>query len=96
MRERSHDHAKDASLRDYDDFVNRTAEAFANMSASRTVSSDDVANIIFEAATDGTKRLRYLVGNDSRGFIKARKELSDRDYITFMRLKCPSNKSGES
>ncbi len=81
------DHAKNASLTDYDDFVKRTNEAFTNMSAARTISSDDVAKVIFEAATDGTNRLRYLVGNDIRGFIKARRDLSDQDYIEFIRSK---------
>ncbi len=79
------DNAKDDSLVDYDDFAKQTSEAFASMSAARTISSDDVAKIIFDAATDGTNRLRYLVGNDTRGFIKARQELSDQDYIEFMR-----------
>jgi hypothetical protein len=55
------------------------------MTAARTTSSNDVAKIIYEAATDGTDRLRYLVGDDSRGFIKARQEMSDQDYVDFMR-----------
>ena len=79
------DNAKDSSLTDYSDFVLHTAEAFARMVASRTLSSDDVAQVIYEAATDGTDRLRYLVGNDSRGFIKARRELPEDDYVAFMR-----------
>jgi hypothetical protein len=83
-------HAKDASLKDYEDFVKRTNEAFA-MSAARTISSDDVAKAIFEAATDGTALLRHLVGNDTRGFIKARQELSDQDYIEFVRSQFPTN-----
>jgi hypothetical protein len=49
------------------------------------MSSDDVAGVIVEAATDGSDRLRYLIGDDSRGFIKARRELSEPDYIAFMR-----------
>jgi len=79
------DLAKDASLADYDDFVARTGESFARMTAARTTSSNDVAKIIYEAATDGTDRLRYPVGDDSRGFIKARQEMSDQDYVDFMR-----------
>jgi hypothetical protein len=35
--------------------------------------SDAVAQILYDAATDGTDQLRYLVGDDSRGFIKAGK-----------------------
>ncbi|MEJ1961336.1 MAG: SDR family oxidoreductase [Gammaproteobacteria bacterium] len=75
-----------APLADYDDFVTRTNVAFAAMSAARTISSEDVAKTIFEAATDGTDRLRYLVGNDTRGFIKARREMADdQGYVDFMR-----------
>jgi NAD(P)-dependent dehydrogenase (short-subunit alcohol dehydrogenase family) len=74
-----------ASIADYDEFVKSTNEAFAGMSAARTISSEDVAKVIFDAATDGTDRLRYLVGNDTRGFIKARRELDDQEYVNFMR-----------
>ena len=63
----------------------RTDEAFARMSAARMINSDDVARVIHDAATDGTDRLRYLVGDDARGFIKTRQEMSERDYVAFMR-----------
>jgi len=79
------DRAMDPSLTDYDDFVARTNEAFARMTAARTMSSEDIAKVIYDAATDGTERLRYLAGDDARGFIKARREMSDQDYINFMR-----------
>ena len=77
--------AKDASLTEYDDFVARANEAFARMTAARTIGAEDVAQVIHKAAADGTDRLRYLVGNDSRGFVKARREMPDQDYVTFMR-----------
>ena len=79
--------AKDPSLTDYDGFVARTNAAFARMTAARATSAEDVARVIHGAATDGTDRLRYLVGNDSRGFIAARREMSDQDYVDFMRSK---------
>jgi NAD(P)-dependent dehydrogenase (short-subunit alcohol dehydrogenase family) len=77
--------ATDASVRDYDDFVARTKEAFAKMTAARTTGADQVARVIYDAATDGTDRLRYLVGDDRRGFIKARQEKSEPEYVNFMR-----------
>ena len=55
------------------------------MSDARTTSADDVARVIHTAATDGTDRLRYLVGNDTRGFVKARQTLPDDEYVKFMR-----------
>jgi len=79
------DQARDASLADYDEFAKRTSEAFARMSAARMLSAEEVAKVIYSAATDGTDQLRYLVGNDTRGFIKARQEMCERDYLKFMR-----------
>ena len=73
-------------------FSERTAEQFAKevssrttMTAARATSADDVAQVIYSAATDGTDQLRYLIGDDSRGFIKARREMSHQDYVDFMR-----------
>jgi NAD(P)-dependent dehydrogenase (short-subunit alcohol dehydrogenase family) len=77
--------ALDPALTDYDAFVARTNRAFANMTAARSMTSDDVAEVIWAAATDGSDQLRYLVGDDSRGFVKARRELPDQDYVNFMR-----------
>ncbi len=54
-------------------------------SAALAVGADDVAAAIYGAATDGTDRLRYLVGDDARGFVRARMELPEDDYIRFMR-----------
>lgn len=86
----ANDIADDASLREYDNFVQRTSAAFAHMTAARTLSSEDVAQVIYQAATDGTDQLRYLVGDDTRGFVKARKTMSDEDYIAFMRSRFPA------
>lgn len=72
-------------IADYDRFIQSTHDAFATMRSAVAISSDDVAAVIVEAATDGSSRLRYLIGDDSRGFIKARRELSEQDYIAFMR-----------
>jgi NAD(P)-dependent dehydrogenase (short-subunit alcohol dehydrogenase family) len=74
---------------DYADFVARMRDAFAKMIAARTISADEVAHVIYEASTDGTDRLRYLVGDDSRGFIRAKQEMPDQDYVTFMRSHFP-------
>jgi short-subunit dehydrogenase len=73
----------------YDEFNKKTAAAFGRMVAGSVTSSDEVAQTIFEAATDGTDRLRYFVGNDARGFLKIRYgekgERAAEEYITAMR-----------
>ena len=79
------DLALDASLTDYDEFVARTNATFAAMMGAPMVSADDVGQLIWAAVTDGADRLRYLIGDDARGFVKARRELSDQAYVDFMR-----------
>ena len=74
-----------SGLKDYQPFIQRSTEAFSRMTAARLIDSDDVAKVVYEAATDGTDRLRYLVGNDTRGFIKARAELPDQEYVDLLR-----------
>ncbi|MCG5238591.1 SDR family oxidoreductase [Azospirillum doebereinerae] len=79
------DSARGAELADYDAFSRDTAAAFARMTAARAMSAQDVAEAILAAATDGTDRLRYPVGDDSRRFLKARRGMTDEDYVAFMR-----------
>ena len=79
------EHAPDAGLKDYDAFAARTRKAFETMTAARSIGADEVARMIHTAATDGSRQLRYLVGDDSRGFVKARREMSEDDYIAYMR-----------
>jgi NAD(P)-dependent dehydrogenase (short-subunit alcohol dehydrogenase family) len=79
-----------ASPADYKDFIARTGAAFAGMLSARKTSADEVAQVIYDAATDGTSRLRYFTGEDTGGFAKAKREMSDQDYIQFMRSRFPS------
>ena len=79
------ENAIDPALEDYRAFIQRSSQAFAKMSAARVIDSEDVAQVVYTAATDGTAQLRYLVGNDTRGFIKARAEMADQAYVEFLR-----------
>jgi NAD(P)-dependent dehydrogenase (short-subunit alcohol dehydrogenase family) len=72
---------------EYGAFGAQMAGATAKQAAAITITSSDVAEAIFMAATDGTDRLRYRVGHDTRGFLRAKDELSDDDYMAFMRSK---------
>jgi len=76
----------DKSLTSYNDFMAGIGASFRKMIAGAGVSSRDVAQTIYEAATDGSRQLRYFVGNDTRGFLKARYETSsDEEYMKWMR-----------
>lgn len=79
------DSLKDDLLKDYGPFVARTNEIFNGLRQARMMSADDVAQVIYAATTDGTAQLRYPVGDDSRGIMKALRELPDQQYVEFMR-----------
>jgi NAD(P)-dependent dehydrogenase (short-subunit alcohol dehydrogenase family) len=79
--------ARDPSepIRDYDAYEAQFAEAMARMPAPRSITARDVAATIFTAVTDETDRLRYLVGQDTRGFVRAWDTMSNDQYLRFMR-----------
>ncbi|KAJ6627023.1 short-chain dehydrogenase reductase SDR [Mycena sp. CBHHK59/15] len=77
--------ATNPTLTSYDHFKEHIGKSFRSMIAASSVSSTDVAETIRIAATDGTDQLRYLIGYDSRGFVKARYESkSDKEYMDYM------------
>jgi NAD(P)-dependent dehydrogenase (short-subunit alcohol dehydrogenase family) len=78
---------QNASLADYNEFVTRTNAVFAGLRASRLATEEDVAKIIFEAATDGTNQLRYVATADIVPLVKARRETSEKEYIELMRAR---------
>lgn len=77
--------ARNASLKDYDAFVAETGAIFAQLRAARLATEEDVAKVLFEAATDGTSQLRYLATADIAPLVKARRETSEAEYMAFMR-----------
>lgn len=48
-------------------------------------SSEGVAKVIFDAATDGTDQLRYVATDSIQPLVKMRRETSEAEYIAFMR-----------
>ena len=87
--QRSAGEARDAvRLPDYDAFVAGAEKVFAGLRASRgNATSEEVAEVIFEAATDGTDRLRYVATEDIKPLVAARRETSEDEYIAFMRAR---------
>jgi len=73
------------SLSDYNVFATRMNALFAALQANRKTSADDVAEVIYDAATDATGRLRYFVGEDVGNLIRAKREMSDEDLVAFMK-----------
>lgn len=81
---RSFDFTNDESMPEYQ----RTVQAFlASVSdAMRQASPPDVvADVVWNAVTDGTKTLRYTAGDDAREIVANRKALDDDAFIAGIR-----------
>jgi NAD(P)-dependent dehydrogenase (short-subunit alcohol dehydrogenase family) len=77
--------ARNTRIADYESFTAATNEVFAGLRAKRVATEEDVAKVVFEAATDGTERLRYVATPDIQPLVKARRETSEDQYIAHMR-----------
>lgn len=81
--------AGNQTIADYDLFKSAMHAMFASVMETKHVpgaaSTEDVARVTFHAATDGTSRLRYPVGQDIATFMKARQESSEGEYLALMR-----------
>jgi len=73
-------------IESYEDFIKRTGEIMAAL-GKNMARPERIASVIFDAATDGTRRLRYLAGDDVRHFVDARRSLGDEQYEQYMRGK---------
>jgi NAD(P)-dependent dehydrogenase (short-subunit alcohol dehydrogenase family) len=70
---------------DYEPFVASALKVFGGLRAQRLATSNDVAQVIFEAANDDSDRLRYVATQEILPLIKARRETSEEAYMAFMR-----------
>jgi len=77
------------------DFLNRSAEIashpaydkwvqqlFAGFNEDDFSSSEQIAEVVFEAATDGRDKLRYVAGEDAKGLYAQRLQLGDEAFRT--------------
>src|SRR5258708_17882878 len=74
------------ALNDYDGFMAAAGKVFAGLREWKSVTADEGAEGIYQAATDGTDRVRDVIGNE--GFMKkieAREKKNEAKYVKFMR-----------
>jgi short-subunit dehydrogenase len=80
---RSLDVLKKDGLDVYDDFIKRFREGWG---AGRNAASPElVADVIYQAATDGTDQVRYIAGDDAKMIIETRAGISQDDYYAMIR-----------
>ncbi len=81
---------------DYDRFIAHTSTVFEGLRNVRLATEEDVAKVIYQAATDGTNRLRYVATEDIKPMVKARRETSEDEYIAFMQARFGIKASGHA
>ncbi|MGD1844370.1 MAG: SDR family oxidoreductase [Salibacteraceae bacterium] len=75
---RSLDFLQKEGLTDYDPTIQKITALFSDPERSLSYSSgEQIAEVIFEAATDGKTQLRYLAGDDAKEFWAGRQQLGD-------------------
>lgn len=71
-----------APIPDYNNFLTAAGKLFESMQNMQLATSEEVASVIYEAATDGTDTLRYIVGNDDfKKRMSERLTMPDQDYL---------------
>ncbi len=83
---RSMDYQHDETLAEYNEFVTGVMEGFQKMMKPEMMSTPDlIADVIYNAATDGTDTLRYRAGVDSEQLLDARKAMSDEEFFGMLK-----------
>jgi len=82
---RSMDFRHDETLTEYNPLVGKVMGFFEkSMNPERMSTPNLVADVIFEATTDGSDTLRYVAGPDAEQMITARKAMSDEEFMSMM------------
>ena len=69
----------------YQGVIGAVFGAFAGMQGQGSAAAEDVATAIYDAATDGTRQLRYIVGGDAVATLGARAAMEDVAFLDMMR-----------
>ena len=78
---RSFDFSNDENIKEYQNIVGLFMSALPSMAENASPASV-VAEVIFEAATDGKNQLRYTAGEDAKMLISNREQLNDTTFIS--------------
>lgn len=67
----------------YDERIQQVMAAFSKRGGQYS-SSEQIAEVIYEAATDGTDRLRYVAGKDAQDLYARWKDMSNEDFFAMI------------
>lgn len=77
---RSFDFSNDVNLAEYQNIVGALMTALPSMAQNASPASV-VAEVIFEAATDGKNKMRYTAGEDAKMLLTSRQQYDDATFI---------------
>lgn len=83
---RSLDMQHNQELSEYNAFVNTFMAAMAQAMNPETMTQpEQIAEVIFEAATDGSDQLRYRAGADCEQLLGARDKMTDEEFFAMQK-----------
>ena len=83
---RSLDFQHNQELTEYNEFVNSFMTTMQTaMDPSNMSKPEQIAEVIFTAATDGTNTLRYRAGADAEQLLSARASMTDEEFFAMMK-----------
>ncbi len=83
---RSLDMQHNPELTEYNEFVGGFMEAMkSSMDPEKMSKPEQIAEIIYKAATDGKDTLRYRAGEDALYLLDARSKMSDDEYFAMQK-----------
>ena len=82
---RSFDFSNDENMPEYQHIVSSLMNAMQGMSQNASPASL-VAEVIYEAATDGKNQLRYSAGEDAKVLLENRQQYDDATFINGMKV----------
>ena len=86
--DQSMDINNDESITEYQELMQKLMAVMEPMLANGS-EPEVVAEVIYEAATDGTDQLRYVAGEDAKEWIKNRKDQDDETFMAGIKVKAP-------
>lgn len=76
----------DPDITAYNDYTDKVISIFSGGdTGERKVTAEEAAAAIYDAVTDGTDTLRYIIGEDVKAMIAARASMTDQEYMEMMR-----------
>jgi NAD(P)-dependent dehydrogenase (short-subunit alcohol dehydrogenase family) len=73
--------AQSDSIRDYDEALAKMTKAMSELATNQASEPELVAEVIYEAATDGKNQLRYRAGADCEEWLNQREAAGDDQFI---------------